>query len=78
MIPIIPIDDAHAALVIAALNEFLRTGFIAGAQDGWGPPASPAGDGYGQGWGYGGNGLSCAPIHWTTDAACWARRNLVR
>jgi hypothetical protein len=69
MIPIIPIDDAHAALVIAALNEFLRTGFIGGMRDGPGAVV----DG-----GDGGNGLSCAPIHWTTDAACWARRNLFR
>lgn len=42
MIPINPVDDAHALLVIAALNAVLQTGFIGGERDGYGD-----GDGYG-------------------------------
>jgi hypothetical protein len=68
MIPINPVNDAHALLVIAALNEWLQTGFIGGEKDG-------IGYAIGDGDGDGGNGLSCAPIHWTTDAARHARRS---
>jgi len=79
MIPINPVNDAHALLVIASLNAVLKTGFIGGGRDGWGSGWGNAADGggYGAGDGYGdgGNGLSCAPIHWTTDAALHARRS---
>jgi len=93
MIPINPVNDAHALLVIAALNAVLQTGFIGGERDGWGNGRGNgcngrcggvgmayAGDGYGlivdgDLSGDGGGGLSCAPIHWTTDAALHARRS---
>jgi hypothetical protein len=48
MIVIEPVDEAHALLVIQALDEWLQTGFIGGVA---------CGDGSGHGWGYGrGNG----------------------
>jgi hypothetical protein len=40
MIPINPVDDAHALLVIAALNEWLQTGFIGGERDGGDAPGN--------------------------------------
>jgi len=90
MIPINPVNDAHALLVIASLNAVLQTGFIGGKEDGCSDGDLSGDGGAADGWGCGpvavglgglaalgdgGNGLSCAPIHWTTDAALHARRS---
>jgi hypothetical protein len=59
MIVIEPLNEAHALLVIRALNEWLQTGFIGGVECnnvfGWlGPHGDISyGDGYGFGWDYG-------------------------
>jgi len=69
MIPINPVDDAHAALVIGALNAVLQTGFIGGKRDGSGGGGSGGdghgyGDGYGWGNGEGGNNSVSVPPRW--------------
>jgi len=79
MIPITTMDDAHALLVIAALNAVLQTGFIGGEENGWGygngdyGEVDGDGDGYGcgdcgLGWGYGGgdggNNSVSVPPRW--------------
>jgi len=70
MIPINPVDDAHAALVIGALNAVLQTGFIGGERDGWGSGINSYGtgdgngDGYGYGSGDGGNNSVSVPPRW--------------
>ena len=55
MIVIEPVDEAHALLVIRALDEWLQTGFIGGVAcngNGW---LEERGNGFGNGngWGYG-------------------------
>lgn len=59
MIVIEPVNEAHALLVVRALNEWLQTGFIGGVAcnngHGWlGPHGDISyGDGYGYGFGWG-------------------------
>ena len=57
MIAIVPISDAHALLIIAAMNEWLQTGFIGGQADGVGGPANAGGGGWGYGDGEGDGGI---------------------
>ena len=72
LIPIEPLDDAHAFLIVEAFSKFFINGGGQedGCGDGWDNGVADNGDGDGDGYGYNGDGYGDGLLDINGNAKC--------